>query len=128
MAFYRSLLKEAGLEEEVEQELNQLIENKNNFGVEELLKNQEMEPSLKEAFLKMPELFGSIEQIKTARGLTENPDALAAILCIFCVFCVYCKYQKHLYFHLQEIFARAVRLNRCNKLCFLYLLLQNYWH
>lgn len=27
----------------------------------------------------MPELFGSIEQIKTARGLTENPDALAAI-------------------------------------------------
>ncbi|MCB7317891.1 ATP phosphoribosyltransferase regulatory subunit [Lacrimispora sp. 210928-DFI.3.58] len=79
VAFYRSLLKEAGLEEEVEQELNQLIENKNNFGVEELLKNQEMEPSLKEAFLKMPELFGSIEQIKTARGLTENPDALAAI-------------------------------------------------
>ena len=34
VAFYRSLLKEAGLEEEVEEELNQYIENKNYFAVE----------------------------------------------------------------------------------------------
>ncbi len=40
VAFYRSLLAEAGLDENVEEELNQLIENKNHFGVEELLKNQ----------------------------------------------------------------------------------------
>lgn len=79
VAFYRSLLKEAALEPEVEEELNQLIENKNNFGVEELLKNQEIDASLKTIFLKMPELFGSIEQISEAKKLTDNQEALAAI-------------------------------------------------
>ncbi|MFQ9701316.1 MAG: hypothetical protein ACLR0U_00340 [Enterocloster clostridioformis] len=52
MAFYRSLLKEAGLEEEVEEELNQYIENKNYFAVEGLLKNQSMDEGLKMAFLE----------------------------------------------------------------------------
>ena len=56
-----------------------MIENKNRFGVEEFLKNQDMEESLKEAFLKLPELFGGINQIKKAKALTDNPQALAAI-------------------------------------------------
>ena len=38
-----------------------------------------MEESLKEAFLKLPELFGGINQIKKAKALTDNPQALAAI-------------------------------------------------
>lgn len=59
VAFYRSLLKEAGLEEEVEEELNQYIENKNYFAVEGLLKNQPVDEGLKKVFLKLPELFGS---------------------------------------------------------------------
>ena len=46
VAFYRSLLKEAGLEEEVEEELNQYIENKNYFAVEGLLKNQPVDERL----------------------------------------------------------------------------------
>ena len=79
VAFYRSLLKEAGLDEEVEEELNQYIENKNDFAVEELLKNQPMDEGLKRAFLKLPELFGSLEQMKEARNLTSNPGALMAI-------------------------------------------------
>ena len=79
VAFYRSLLSEAGLEEDVETELNRLTENKNHFGVEELLKNQPMDEKLKAAFLKLPELFGSMEQIKKAREYTDNPQALAAI-------------------------------------------------
>ena len=79
VAFYRSLLKEAGLEEEVEEELNQYIENKNYFAVEGLLKNQSMDEGLKMAFLKLPELFGSLEQMQEAKKLTANPGALAAI-------------------------------------------------
>lgn len=69
VAFYRSLLKEAGLEEEVEEELNQYIENKNYFAVEGLLKNQSMDEGLKMAFLKLPELFGSLEQMQEAKSL-----------------------------------------------------------
>ena len=38
--FYRSLVDEAGLDEETQEALNHLIENKNNFGVEELLKDE----------------------------------------------------------------------------------------
>ena len=64
VAFYRSLLKEAGLEEEVEEELNQYIENKNYFAVEGLLKNQPVDEGLKKVFLKLPELF-----ILESRGL-----------------------------------------------------------
>ena len=79
VAFYRSLLKEAWLEEEVEEELNQYIENKNYFAVEGLLKNQPVDEGLKKVFLKLPELFGSLEQMQEAKKLTANPGALAAI-------------------------------------------------
>lgn len=79
VAFYRSLLEEAGFCGEVEEELNQLVENKNDFGVAELLKGQDIDEDLKQAFLKLPELFGSLEQIAQARKLTSAPRALAAI-------------------------------------------------
>ena len=79
VAFYRSLLEEAGFSEEVEEELNQLVENKNDFGVAELLKGQDIDEGLKQVFLKLPELFGSLEQIVQARKLTSSPKALAAI-------------------------------------------------
>ena len=77
--FYRSLLDEAGFDEEERDELNRLIENKNYFGVEEFLKHQQIDPRLKDAFLKLPELFGTMKQIREARALTDNPRALAAI-------------------------------------------------
>ena len=79
VAFYRSLLEEAGFCGGVEEELNQLVENKNDFGVAELLKGQDIDEGLKQAFLKLPELFGSLEQIAQARKLTSAPRALAAI-------------------------------------------------
>lgn len=79
VAFYRSLLEEAGLEEEVRRELEDLIDNKNNFGVEELLKHEAMPDDLKCALLKLPELFGPIEKIREARSLTSNKKALEAI-------------------------------------------------
>lgn len=79
VGFYRSLLEEAGLGEETEEELNRLIENKNHLGAEELLGKLEMEEDLKKVFLKLPQLSGSLEQIVRARALTANPQALAAI-------------------------------------------------
>lgn len=77
--FYRSLVDEAGLDEETQEALNHLIENKNNFGVEELLKDIPMDEGLKELFLRLPGLFGSVEQIRGAAELTGNPRALKAI-------------------------------------------------
>ena len=77
--FFRGLLEEAGMDEEMEERLRELIENKNYFGVEELVMEQPIPQELKDAFLKLPELFGSLEEIQAAREFTKNPRALRAI-------------------------------------------------
>jgi len=77
--FYRGLVEESGMDEETQQELRELIENKNYFGVEELLSGQPMRTELKQVFLKLPELFGDITQIRLARTMTDNARALRAI-------------------------------------------------
>lgn len=77
--FFRGLLEEAGMDEEMEEMLRELIENKNYFGVEELVMEQPIPQELKDAFLKLPELFGSLEEIQAAREFTKNPRALRAI-------------------------------------------------
>ncbi len=79
VAIYRSLLKESGLDEEARGQLNQLTENKNRFGLEEFLKHQPVAEGLKQAFLKLPELFGPIGKIREVRALTDNPEALEAV-------------------------------------------------
>lgn len=77
--FFRGLVEEAGMDEETEGRLRELIENKNYFGVEELVSEQPMAPELRGVFLKLPELFGSLEQIRFAKSLTKNERALKAI-------------------------------------------------
>ena len=77
--FYKGLLEECGFDTENEQELRKRIENKNYFGVEEILDNNNITGQLKEAFLKLPELFGSIDVIKSAKELTDNKKAVQSI-------------------------------------------------
>lgn len=77
--FYKGLLQECGLDSEIEQELRTRIENKNNFGVEEILDENHVKGDLKEAFLKLPELFGSVEVLNLAKQLTDNKLALKAV-------------------------------------------------
>lgn len=77
--FYRGLVEESGMTPKVQEALRELIEEKNYFGVEELLSRQSMEASLKALFLKLPELFGDIGQIRLASSMTENKRALNAI-------------------------------------------------
>lgn len=77
--FFRGLAEEAGMDEETQERLRELIENKNFFGVESLLTESAMADSLKSVFLKLPELFGSLEHVKLAKNMTSNPKALHAI-------------------------------------------------
>lgn len=77
--FFKGLTEEAKMDPETEQELIALISNKNYFGVEELLSTIQMADELKTLFLKLPELFGSIEVVETAKSLTKNARALKAI-------------------------------------------------
>ncbi len=77
--FFNGLVEEAGLSAETEAKLRGLIEEKNFFGVEELVAEQHMEKQLADTFLALPELFGQVEVIETAKAMTGNPRSLAAI-------------------------------------------------
>ncbi len=79
VGFFRALVQEAGFDEEMEDELRELIENKNTFGVENLLSGRQVSDSLKELFASLTGLFGTAEVLDRAAGMTTSPDALAAV-------------------------------------------------
>ena len=77
--FYKGILKECGLDETTQAELSIFIQNKNNFGVEEILNRQNVTGEAKNAMLKLTELFGSVEVLDVAKKVTTNETALKAI-------------------------------------------------
>lgn len=77
--FFKSLIDESGMSEEMTLELRQLISNKNYFGVEELLGSQNLSQELTDVFAMLPKLFGSLDVLEKARNLTHNPGARKAI-------------------------------------------------
>lgn len=77
--FFKGLLQEADIPEETAVDLRELISKKNYFGLEELLSEQPISDELKKVFLKLPELFGSVEILEEAKQLTTNAHSLRAI-------------------------------------------------
>lgn len=78
--FFECLAKEAGLDAQTCEELKDLIKNKNNFGVEKLLSQQEICPKLKECFAALPMLFGGEEVLQRAWKMTKGTEAASAVL------------------------------------------------
>lgn len=77
--FFKGLCEEAGLSEEMENQVRDLISKKNYFGVEEYITEQGIEKSKAEAFLKVAELFGSYECLEEAKMLVSNEKSLKAV-------------------------------------------------
>ncbi len=78
--FLKALIKEAGFEDEDDvAKLKDLIENKNMFGMEEIIMNKNMSKELEEIFLKLPELFGTSEILEYAKSVSKSPRAIQAI-------------------------------------------------
>jgi len=77
--FFKSLLEEAKMGNEAEEDLREQISHKNHFGVEEIIAMQNLDPELENAFLQLPYLFGGIEILEKSKELTQNPKAVAAI-------------------------------------------------
>lgn len=80
--FFKALAEEAGLTMEEEEELRLRIEDKNMFGVEEILAAKDISEELKRLFYKMPELFGPLETLSEIKTMTNNPKAVKAIECL----------------------------------------------
>lgn len=72
IGFFQGLLQEASLAEEDEVQLRTLIEEKNYFGVEEMFRQRDIPPKIKEAFAQLPKLFGPLEQVERAKHITGN--------------------------------------------------------
>ena len=77
--FFKGLCSEAGLSEEMESQVRELISNKNYFGVEEYITNEGIDKKKAEAFLKVTELFGSYECLDEAQSLVSNEKSLKAV-------------------------------------------------
>lgn len=77
--FFRSLLEEAGVDKQTEQELKHLITNKNIFGMEALMEELQLNETLSNVFKSLPQMFGSVEMLDRAAAMTENVKALAAL-------------------------------------------------
>lgn len=80
VGFFNGLLEEAGFDEETEALLREYIENKNYFGMEEMLLQKGVEENIRKTFLELSNLFGTVECLKEARKLTTNTTSIEAIL------------------------------------------------
>ena len=75
------MIEAAGLDDDTEEELRELIANKNYFGVEEVISNWEMDENLRELFRMLGGFYFSIDEMAKARALSVNyPKILAAIV------------------------------------------------
>lgn len=79
VGFFKGLVKEAGLSDEVSYELRALIREKKIFMVEELLSKAQLTDDKKEGFYKLPQLFGDVDILSKALELTNNSVAVNAI-------------------------------------------------
>lgn len=78
--FLRGLVEEAGFGESEIGKLQELIESKNFFGVEELLDRLTVSRDLKEIFLKLPELLGDFkESMEFVKSRTKSERVLKAL-------------------------------------------------
>lgn len=77
--YYKAIFAQTGMSQEEEEELRELISQKNYFGVEELVKSKKMDKSLAKVLSQLPQMFGSAEVLVKAKALTDNPQALKAV-------------------------------------------------
>lgn len=77
--FFNGIVEEGNFTEAEKEELRTLIMKKNMFGVEKMIEEKNISGNLKELFLKLPEMFGNLENLSYAKTLTTNEHALNAI-------------------------------------------------
>lgn len=77
--FFQALIDDTGLEPEGEQRLRELINNRNYFGADDYLKEQDVKESTKKAFEALPSLIGGVEVLAKAKAIAPSPKAAAAI-------------------------------------------------
>ena len=77
--YFKSLAQDSGLSEERIEEVRQMISNKNFFGVGELLDGCEVPAPIRDAFVRLPQLFGGAEVLDAAEKYAINEGSRDSI-------------------------------------------------
>jgi len=77
--FFKAIVEEAGLDDETGETIRKFIDSKDYIGVEEIITQYPLKPSLKQLFLELPQLFGDIEILTKVKTMTQHPKALKAL-------------------------------------------------
>lgn len=77
--YLQSLIEDANLDEDAEERVRELINNRNYFGVEEFLDSIQVKRSSKEAFAALNEMVGGVEILAKAKNLAPNSKGVMAI-------------------------------------------------
>lgn len=101
--FIRGLMEAAGLTEEVTEEIFTLINNRNYFGVDEILDKEEVAEDVRAAFSALPELIGGVEILKEAAAIAPTAGARTAIARLLRIYQILIHYgvEKHISFDLS---------------------------
>ncbi len=77
--YFKALLRQAELSDTEEEELAELIRNKNRFGVRRMLASRDLPDNLKEALAALPALTGGEEVLDMAESYAAGSEASKAI-------------------------------------------------
>lgn len=77
--FIEGLMESTGLDDSKKEEIRTLIANRNYFGVEEILDENQVNDQVKESFRFLPALMGGEEVLMQAAKIAPNPSAEQAI-------------------------------------------------
>ena len=77
--FFQSLIEDATLDEEAQERVLELINNRNYYGVEEYLDSIQVKRSSKEAFAALNELVGGIDILGKAKNIAPNSKGVMAV-------------------------------------------------
>lgn len=77
--FFQSLIEDACLDEDAEERVRELINNRNYFGVEEFLESIQVKRSSKEAFAALNELVGGVDILLKAKDIAPNSKGVMAV-------------------------------------------------
>lgn len=92
-AFLQSLLEDAAVEEDLEEQIRQLIWERNFTDLDKLMRATDVKPATRKAFSLLPELNGDIEVLTEAKRIAPNSIALNALRRLEEIYQVLCYYK-----------------------------------
>lgn len=102
VAFFKSLVREAGIDKDTEETIRLLIENKNYFGIETLVETLPISAEIRQILIKLPQWFGGIEMLRQAKQMTSQLKAREALVSLEKIYELLCRYgfEKYISFDL----------------------------